>query len=271
MRLPHPVLRDGPLLIAHRGGSGLAPENTLAAFESAVSLWQSDMIELDVRTTRDGHAVVIHDPTVDRTTNGSGPVDQFTLAQLQALDAGYRFSRDGSSFPFRGKGVRVPTFDEVLSAVPELRITVEVKTASVQKPLFTAIQRAHAEHRIIAAGERRGFRTEFSRWTGCLSACREDAMPFFILHQIHLGWLAPLRVDVVQISEYLGRRRALTPRLIRELHGRGILVHVWTVNEIEDMHRLLDWGVDGILTDRPDRLAAVLHERVGRPLPPGLP
>lgn len=270
MRSPHPVLQGGPLLIAHRGGGGLAPENTLAAFEPAVSRWQSDMVELDVRATLDGQVVVIHDPTVDRTTNGTGPVQQFTLAELQALDAGYNFSPDGSSFPFRGKGVRIPTFDEVLRAVPDLRITVEVKIASAQKPLFAAIERAQAEHRIIAAGEHRSFRTDFSRWTGCLSACREDAMPFFVLHQVRLGWLAPLRADVVQISEYLGRRRALTPRLIRELHGRGILVHVWTVNEIDDMNRLLDWGVDGILTDYPDRLAAVMHERLGRPLPPGL-
>lgn len=95
-------------------------------------------------------------------------------------------------------------------------------------------------------------------------------MPFYVLHQLHLGWLAPLRVDVLQISEYLGKRRALTPRIIRELHGRGVMVHVWTVNDVADMKRLLDWGVDGIITDRPDRLAMVLHDRLGRPLPPGL-
>jgi glycerophosphoryl diester phosphodiesterase len=267
---PHPVLQGGPLLIAHRGGSGLAPENTLAAFERAVSFWQSDMIELDVRATRDGHCVVMHDPTIDRTTNGSGPVDQFTLAELQSFDAGYRFTPDGSSFPFRGQGVQIPTIEQVLAAVPNVRLTVEVKAASAQRPLFSAIERAQAEPRIIAAGEFRAYRTEFSGWTGCVSACREDAMPFYILHQLHLGWLAPLRVDVLQISEYVGKRRALTPRIIRELHGRGVVVHVWTVNEIADMHRLLEWGVDGIITDRPDRLARVLHERLGRPLPPGL-
>ena len=269
--MTHPVLRGTPLLIAHRGGAGLAPENTLPAFIAAAAKWQADMVELDVRATRDGYCVVIHDATVDRTTNGTGEVAAFTLAELKALDAGYRFTPDGgSTFPFRGQGVQIPTIEEVLSAVPEMRITVEVKIVTAQKPLFRAIAKAGAQDRIIAAGERRSFRTEFGSWTGCLSACREDAMPFFLLHQVRLGWLAPLKVDVLQVSEFLGKRRALTPRLIRELHGRGVHVHVWTINEVADMHRLLDWGVDGLVTDRPDRLAAVLHERYGRPLPPGL-
>jgi glycerophosphoryl diester phosphodiesterase len=228
------------------------------------------MIEFDVRLTRDGHCVVIHDPTVDRTTSGTGAVEQSTLAELQKLDAGYRFSPDGTSFPFRGQGVRIPTIEEVFAALPTIRFTIEVKTAAVQRALFSAIEKAGATDRIIAAGELRAYRTEFSKWAGCLSAAREDAMPFFLLHQIGLARLAPLRADVLQASEFLGRKRVVTPRFIRDAHARDVLVHVWTINEIPDMHRLLDWGVDGLVTDRPDRLAAVLHERNGRPLPPGL-
>src|SRR5687768_14873397 len=110
---PHPVLRKTPMLVAHRGGAGLKPENTLAAFLDADALWQADMIELDVHATADGHCVVIHDPTVDRTTNGSGAVAAMTLAELQSLDAGYRFTADGGrSFPMRGQGIRVPTIED---------------------------------------------------------------------------------------------------------------------------------------------------------------
>ncbi|MGH7461106.1 MAG: glycerophosphodiester phosphodiesterase [Longimicrobiales bacterium] len=271
MKSLHPVLRGGPLLIAHRGGAGLAPENTLAAFLRAAELWRADMIELDVRASADGHCVVIHDPTLERTTNGRGPVAEKTLAELQALDAGYRFTADnGRTYPFRGVGVRIPAIDEVLNALPDMRITIEVKTAAAQQPLFAAIERAGAQDRVIAAGERRMFRTQFGSFAGCISAAREDALNFYILHRLRLAFLARLRTQVVQACEFLGERRVLTPRLVGDLHKRGISVHVWTINEVEDMHRLLDWDVDGILTDRPDLLARVLHERLGRPLPPGL-
>ena len=264
------VLAGGPLLIAHRGGAGLAPENTMAAFARAVQLWAPDMFELDVHASADGACVVIHDPIIDRTTNGTGPVAALTVAELQSCDAGYRFTPDGGkTFPFRGQGVRIPTIDEVLTAFPAMRITVELKTAAAQKPLFAAIGRAHAQDRVIAAGEFRRFRTEFSSWKGCISACREDAIPFLALHYLKLSRFGRMNAHVVQTSERLGKRQILSPSLIRALHDKNIQVHVWTVNERADMERLLDWGVDGIITDRPDRLAEVLHERVGRPLPPG--
>src|SRR5687768_5589517 len=112
----------------------------MAAFRNAVRLG-SDMVELDVHATADGRCVVIHDPTVDRTTDGTGRVDQMTLAQLQRLDAGYRFTPDVVTLPFRGQGVRVPTFEEVLTSFPDLRITVELKTAAAQKELFDLIDR----------------------------------------------------------------------------------------------------------------------------------
>lgn len=266
----HPVLAGGPLLIAHRGGAGLAPENTMMAFRNSFELWQPDMFELDVHASADGHCVVIHDPTVNRTTNGEGRVDRMTLEQLQALDAGYRFTPDGGvTYPWRGKGARIPLFEEVLTSFPTMRITVELKTAAAQRPLFEVIERHHASERIVMAGERRGFRTEINRFKGCISACREDALPFYVLHRLRLSFLGNIKADVVQMPEYLGDKRALTPRLVRELHAKGVQVHVWTVNTVADMHRLLEWDVDGLVTDFPDRLARVLHARNGRPLPPG--
>jgi glycerophosphoryl diester phosphodiesterase len=247
------------------------PENTLAAFRDAANLWHADMLELDLRASADGHGVVIHDETVDRTTNGSGRVADMTLAALQQLDAGHHFTRDaGRTYPMRGLGVRIPTIDEVLVALPNMRMTIESKSAAAQVPLFRAIQEQNATQRVVVAGERNVFRTHFHTYTGPKSASLEEAMPFFLMHRFFVARFGRVPADVVQTCEVYRGRRILTPRLVRDFHRRGVLVHVWTVNEIDDMERLLDWGVDGLVTDRPDRLAEVLHKRVARPLPPGL-
>ncbi|HEY8482990.1 MAG TPA: glycerophosphodiester phosphodiesterase [Longimicrobiales bacterium] len=266
----HPVLAGGPHLIAHRGGAGLAPENTLAAFRQAVEVWEADLIELDVHASADGHCVVIHDPTVDRTTDGTGAVAELTLDELRRLDAGYRFTLDGCTYPFRGQGFTVPTIDEVLEALPETRFVVEVKVAAAQRPLFEAIRRAGAEDRVIVAAESESARTLFGTYRGPKSASAAQLRRFYLLHRLRLARFWKLGVDAAQVPEWWGGTRVVSPRFIRDLHAQGIPVHVWTVNETEDMHRLLDWGVDGIVTDRPDRLAQVLCERVGRRRPPGL-
>lgn len=270
-RAAHDVFAGTPLLIAHRGGAGLAPENTLLAFESAAHRWQADMIELDVRATADGECVVIHDPTVERTTNGTGEVAALTLAELQALDAGYRFTPDGgATFPFRGAGARIPTFAEVLAALPHMRFTVEVKIGTAQPGLFAAIAAHDAVHRVIAAGMYDADRTAFGGYAGARSASAEQFRRYLVAHALRAGAIVGLDADAVQMCEAWEGRQMLTPRLVRELHRRGIHVHVWTVNDEADMHRLLDWGVDGIMSDYPDRLARVLHVRAGRPLPPAL-
>jgi glycerophosphoryl diester phosphodiesterase len=123
---------------------------------------------------------------------------------------------------------------------------------------------------VVAAGERNAFRTLFSSYRGPISASLEQAIPFYLMHRVRLAGLSWLRADVVQMPEIYRGRRMLTPRLVEDLHARGVHVQIWTVNDIADMHRLLDWGVDGLISDFPDRLARVLHERVGRPLPPAL-
>src|SRR5690348_8923683 len=121
LRRPY-VAHDGPLFFAHRGGSLLAPENTLPAFKQGVACG-ADALELDIQTTSDGELVVIHDPTVDRTTDGSGPVAAYTLEKLQRLDAGYRLSLDGgATYPFRGQGITIPTLREVFERFPQMRI-----------------------------------------------------------------------------------------------------------------------------------------------------
>jgi glycerophosphoryl diester phosphodiesterase len=272
------VLSGGPLLIGHRGAAGLAPENTLASFREAADRWAVDMIELDVRATADGACVVIHDATVDRTTDGTGPVADMTLEQLRRLDAGFRFEDEAGGHPYRGQGVRVPTFDEVLTAFPELRFTAEIKAGAAQAPLRDAIREHHATDRVVVAGMDYRDRTLFRVYAGAVSAPTREAGIFYALHRLHLSWLWPRMADVFQVpelhpwdgSEAEGARRIVTPRFVRDARRRDVPVHVWTVNEPEDMARLLRWGVDGLITDRPDRGARVLAEHAGRPLPPGL-
>ncbi len=268
-RRAFPFLQGGPLLIAHRGGAGLAPENTLHAFRSAAERWAADLIELDVHASADGHCVVIHDPTVDRTTNGTGRVADLRLEELQRLDAGYNFTRDGgNTFPFRDAGVRIPSIVDVLEALPEMGLIIEVKDGRAQQPLFDAIERFNASHRVVAAGMYDRDRTEFSRHRGPVSASTEQMRAYVVAHRMRLDRLIATPFDVVQVPEVHEGHRVVTPRLVRALHRRGIPVHVWTVNDAADMQRLLDWGVNGILTDRPDRLAPILQKRFGRPAPP---
>ena len=116
-----------PLVMAHRGGAGLWPENTMFAFERAAEMG-ADVIETEIHSTADNNLVLIHDKTVDRTTNGTGPVNSFTLAELKELDAGYKWTTDGGrTFPFRGKGITVPTLEEVFTGLPNIPINIDIK------------------------------------------------------------------------------------------------------------------------------------------------
>lgn len=267
---PHPALRGGPLLIGHRGAAGLAPENTMPSFRLAAERWGVDMIELDVRATADGHCVVIHDATVDRTTDATGPVASMTLAQLQAVDAGYRFTDDQGGYPFRGQGIRVPTLDEVLTAFPDLRFTVEIKIGSAQASMRATLRRHDAAHRVIVAGMDHRDRTLFRDYSGACSAPTRTVKWFYVLDRLRLSWLWPRTADVFQVPETRGALRIVSPRFVRSAARRDVPVHVWTVNDADDMARLLEWGVDGLITDRPDRAARVLAERAGRSPPPGM-
>ena len=265
-----PVLRGGPLLIGHRGAAGLAPENTMPSFRDAVERWDVDMIELDVRASADGHCVVIHDATVDRTTDGTGPVAAKTLAELRELDAGARFRAPDGSAPFAGRGTTIPTIDEVFEAFPRTRFTFEVKIGTAQAPMFDAIRRHGATDRVVAAGMNWKDRLMFADYAGAISGSTRDVRGFYVLHRAWCGRLWKRCADVFQVPEMQGRMRIVTPRFVREARAHGIPVHVWTVNDPDAMARLLEWGVDGLITDRPDIGARVLADRRGRPLPPGL-
>jgi glycerophosphoryl diester phosphodiesterase len=264
----HPYFAGSPLLIAHRGGSRLAPENTLVAFQNAAQLWGADMLEMDVQLTRDGEVVVIHDETVDRTTAGTGRVGDLTLSQLQELDAGYRF-RDPDGKPnFRGVGVTIPRFEDVLLALPDIRMNVETKDGISAPALVEIILRHGAQDRVLVAAEFEKNRMAVRGYPGPWGASREDLLQFFRL--VYWPWAdeRALACDVLQIPEKYRGIRLLNRRVLEQAHIRNLPIHVWTVDDAEDMRRLVRMGVDGVQTDRPDRLASVLTEEAGRPPPP---
>ena len=266
----HPFFAGAPQLIAHRGGAGLAPENTIAAFRCAVDEWDADMLEMDVRLTADGRVVVIHDETVDRTTDGTGRIRDMTWAQARELDAGFRFPGANGAAPFRDRGVRLPLFEEVLEAFPEMRIVVEPKAAETAGPLFRLIRAAGAERRVLVGAEFENTRVGARGYPGPWGASRRQVVPFWVLHRFGPAgrWYAP-GADGFQLPERSGRVRVVTPGLLRAARAANMPVYVWTVDDPADMRRLLEWGADGIMTDRPDLLAGVLAEVAGRPSPPG--
>ncbi len=250
-------------VIAHRGGAGLRPENTLAAFEHAVEIG-TDMIEMDVQGTADGAIVSIHDPTVDRTTDGKGRVDSFPLSELRKLDAGYNWSDDGGwTFPFRGKGIRVPTLDEVFTRFPATRMIVEMKHVgpAFAQSLCALIRRFGMTGKVLVASMNEDALIAFR------GACPEvatsmsgrEARVFSGLHLLNLAAAYSAPAPALQIPDRLGDNIIATRGLVEAAQRRNLKVHVWTINDEARMRQLIRIGVDGIITDRPDRLLELLR------------
>ena len=251
-----------PLAIAHRGGAGLWPENTLYAFERAAALGV-DVIETDVRATADGELVIFHDEGVGRTTDGAGRVGSLTLAELKRLDAAYRFSTDGGrTFPLRGQGVNVPTLREVFEALPRMRFNIEPKQAvpSIVAPLCRMIREQGMTERVLVASFSGGILAEFRRECPevATSAATGEVASFLALESAGLAASYSPPMQALQVPERAGAVRVLTRDFVEAAHDRGLRVHAWTVDAEGDMRRLLETGVDGIMTDYPDRLLKVL-------------
>jgi glycerophosphoryl diester phosphodiesterase len=250
-----------PLVIAHRGGAGLAPENTLPAFEKAVNLGV-DVLELDVRGTSDGAIVVFHDASVERTTNGAGRVSEMTLAELKKLDAGHKWSPDGGkTFPHRGNGVAVPTLEEVFRAFPKMKFNIEPKpgTTSIVKPLCGIIGEHGKAESVVVGSFSQTILDEFRRECPGIatSASTTEVGKFLTMYKTGLTKSFTPLMQALQIPDFTG----VTRELVEAARERNLKVHVWTVNETADMQRLLEAGVDGIMTDYPDRLLALLKQR----------
>ncbi|GMV12504.1 MAG: glycerophosphoryl diester phosphodiesterase [Polyangiaceae bacterium] len=255
----HRFLCEAPLSFAHRGGGKLRPEETLPAYENAAALG-AHVLEADVHTSADGEVVCMHDATVDRTTNGSGAIHEKTLAELKQLDAGYHFSTDGgASFPWRDKGVTIPTLGEVLDAHPDAWWTIELKQLdpSIVDPVIALLDQKGATKRSVLVSfsddvvhEIREKRPDILTGMGVGEMLALNALS----DETEQDYEPPTRIVQPPAS-------AVNADLMARAERLGLRIHVWTVNDRPEMEALLDIGVHGIMTDDPALLGQVLSER----------
>jgi glycerophosphoryl diester phosphodiesterase len=248
---------DRPLLFAHRGGAKLWPENTIYAFQNALELGVTYW-ETDVHATRDGTLVVHHDERVDRTTNGSGRIRDMRYAELGDLDAGYWF-KDGTGYPYRGKGLKIPTLSEVFDLSPTSRLNVEIKPRSraVAKKLWQFIEHRGLHDRILVAAERDATVRRFRRYSAervATSASWREVLRFWLAVRARVDRFFPVAFDALQVPPSYNGLTVVDRPFIRAAHRHGVQVHVWTLDEPSEIRRLTNLGVDGIMSDRPDRL-----------------
>ena len=251
-------------IIAHRGASGHAPENTMAAFELALQQG-ADAIELDVRLTADGVPVVLHDPTLDRTTSHQGPLGAVASDRLRDIDAGARFTPDrGRTYPFRGSGVQVPTLTEVLRAFPLMPFLIEIKEAPAQEAVKRGLLEEGAVLRCVLASEHDAALTSFREPPFAVAAGGRE---IGALYRAVLFRRVPAAVPYSALSVPARYRGLVVPtrRFNAAARALGCPVHVWTVNDPALARRLWANGAAGIVTNFPDRMVASRESRVPSP------
>ena len=251
-----------PRVIAHRGDSGAVPENTLESFRASAELG-FDCIELDVHMTRDGEVVVSHDAELKRMCGRDGTIAQLTWQELSTADAGFNFRTADRTYPFRGKGLRVPKLREVLSAFPAQYFVIEVKQVepSLTQAMLEIIDRTGMRRRVMVVGEHQRPLDEIRRLAPQIPtnfSGLEVAEFLQALARRDTGYRPP--GDALQVPPEYQSWKLVTPEIVNAAHRMGIEVHVWTVNEVAEMAAMLDLGVDGIITDYAARLRSVLSE-----------
>jgi glycerophosphoryl diester phosphodiesterase len=230
------------------------------AFAGAVELGFRHL-ETDLHMTADGVLVCLHDPTVDRTTEGSGRVQAMTLGELQRLDAGHRHTISGD-FPFRGMGVRVPTLEEVVTSFPEVALVLDLKMGGMASTLARLIDRHSLHERVIVGSIRDSRIAEFREAAGSrvpTSVGRAWARLWLLASRS--GRAGPGMPEAIHLPVRTRGLRPVDRRLVAAATLSGAQVHVWTVNRREEMIEMLDVGAGGIISDRPDLLKQTLTER----------
>ena len=263
--MPRPYLdAPTPIAFAHRGGAKLWPENTLTAFQGAIDLGIRH-IETDLHRTRDGVIVCFHDERLERTTDGLGPIARHTHAELERLDAGHGFQSDDGRHPFRGQGIRIPTFDEALALHPEVRFNVEIKQADppMERALLDFIRLRGIQDRVLVAAAKDATGHAFRAIAGdriATSPGLRGVVRFWLGVRTGLHRFDRYDFDALQVPVSHGGLTVVDGAFIEAAHRHGLHVHVWTIDDAIEMRRLIDLGVDGIMSDRPDVLLRVLAE-----------
>ena len=253
-------VKNRPEVIAHQGGRGQWPGETLYAFEQATKIGV-DILEFDIRSTKDDQLVLMHNETVDSTTNGKGRIRQFTLKDLKKLDAGYRWTADGArTFPFRGKNITVPTLKEVFEKFSDKRMSIEIKQSepSLVEPLCQIIEKHKMiDHVLVASFSDRVIEEFRARCPKV--ATSGSSQEFLRFHLGHNDFGARSKPDCFQVKDRVLAVQVITRKLVERAHRLNLPLHAWTVNDIEGMQRMIALNVDGIITDFPGPLLALLE------------
>ena len=257
-----------PRVFGHRGAAGVAPENTLPSFALAAALGAT-YLELDVHATSDGEIVVLHDPLLDRTTNGEGPVRERRWSDVAALDAGWQFTHDGRSFPYRGQGVRVPRLADLVAAHPGMPLNIEIKHSDppIVDATLDVLRRAGALSRTLLAAEHDDIMTAIRAAVGdevVTGMSVGDVLAFMdrFMRDDWTGYTPP--GAALQVPPSHGDIDIVTATSVAAAHRVGLEVHVWTINDAAEIERLLDLGVDGVMSDLPGLVAAAVNRRAAR-------
>jgi len=268
----HPYLAlPTPVSIGHRGCAGEVPENTLPSFARALEQGAA-ILESDVHLTRDGVAVLIHDPTVDRVTEQTGSVAGTIWSELQRFDAGYRFSSDGGqSQPFRGEGLRIPSLVEAFEVFPSARFNLELKADDprlVPAAVDAVTAMGREDRTLLTAGDDAIMAVLRKRLAELERPIAQGASTADVLDFVRTavaGGTPIAEPMALQIPADFGGHPLVTRELVAHAHAHDVHVHVWTINDPAEMDALLDLGVDGIITDFPARAS----ERIAARRPPG--
>lgn len=247
-----------PMVIAHRGGAALRPENTALAIAHAVAIGV-DAVELDVRATSDGVLVLMHDDTVDRTTDGSGAVAELASAEVAQLDASARFEGEPM---YRGINEGVPTLESVLRRWPEVRFNLELKESSTEaaQALCDTLQATASTARVLIASADRDTMLAFrAACTGvATSAYSLEAGWFLIYHWLRLAGIHHVSMHAMQLPPRAYGLELWDERLAAATAEHNVLLDIWTVNDPVEMAHYLELGATGLITDRPDIALSLL-------------
>jgi glycerophosphoryl diester phosphodiesterase len=247
-----------PRPIAHRGGGGVRPENTLEAFTEAYRAGIR-YFELDIHTSRDGVLVVCHDGDLARTTDLGNTIRELSYADIARADAGYRFEGEGG-FPFRGRGIRVPRLIDVLGLGGDAFFVIEIK--QVEPSLTAALNQALTDmgtrRRVLIASEYQRPLDEIRAFAPELptSFSSHEIKAFFVSMMAPAGGYRP-PADALQIPPSHGSMLLATSTSVAAAHDLGLEIHAWTINDESEMRNLLALGIDGIISDYPARLLAL--------------
>jgi glycerophosphoryl diester phosphodiesterase len=259
---------EKPRIIGHRGAAGTSPENTFPSFQRALEEG-AKFIELDVRSSEDGEIVIIHDATLERTTNGRGPVRKKSLRELKVFDAAYWLTLDGgASYPYRGQQVEIPTLEDYLSFFPQARTIIEIKQSrpAIVKRVIEIVHRLGKEQSVLLATEKdkimREIRKELQNKDLHIATGFSYGEVADFFYWAAGGKKSDLAVSgqAMQIPCEYGGMVLVSEATASAAHELGVEMFVWTVNSVKEIERLLDLGVDGIITDYPSRL----HDTISR-------